>query len=95
MDSNEKKKKMEASEFDKFQTNRFRVVRCIRNFLKVVLSFFAELKKSEWEHINNLPNPGSDDKLVCSHLKLLVKSLCQIHALHGYPSDSGTYVRAT
>ena len=63
-----------------FQNERSSIVQDIKQFLFIALNFV---------HTTFQLNPGLDTDKSVEHVRGLIKSLCLIHALYGYPVANG------
>ena len=73
-----------STDEDKRYTNFLKERKCIlediKQFLEMVLIYFG-MMENKWGHDRVV---NANEKSV----KLLMKSLCLIHALYGYPADT-------
>ena len=72
--------------YKKFRKHRNKILQDINNFLINALKCLHELNSTvnERESVTSTILPK-----IYEHLNRLIKSLCLIHALYGYPGESG------
>ena len=68
------------SEYNHFQVERRKVYNDIGQFLMMTLTYFEDMEKKR--HFR--------PDVIAANLQGLIKSLCLLHALHGYPADPNT-----
>ena len=72
-----------ANNLQRFQQERSLALNDIKQFSLMVLEFLSDMEgKKGYEHVVNAVSASK------SSVISLVKSLCLIHGLYGYPADS-------
>lgn len=71
---------MDRNEYRDFNMERNRVFNDIKQFLMMTLTYFEVMEEEQ----NFVPS------VIAANLRSLIKSLCLLHALHGYPANPAT-----